>query len=509
MFKIKKIIASALMVVMTVSVMAGCGGNTAKVDDGDKPVIKVLMNSIASDPNQSATAKTIIEKTGYNVVYETLPQDRAAEKLNLIIASGDSYDYIITTTDMRSQFADYAKQGALLEVEDLVKEYGPNLLTYMSPESFDTMRIDGTLYGIPVPSISISQDGEKKASLSTMLLARKDWMDKAGITQKPQTIDEFTAMLQAFKDTDPGNNGSSNAPISLIAGGLNLHGVQGAFGIPHEWNEVDGKLVNVVEDPRYLDYVKYLKSLFDKGLLDPEFPTNKSATVKEKFTSGKLGIRATAYYDMGSVVDSLTKNCPGAEVEYLDALKDSEGNQYIGLTTGPLDRLVFIPRSAKNPEHAIKLMNLILEPENFREIAIGKEGVHYTVKDGEYWPIIPAFFDERADANNFLTGIDEKMYPVYWQARVKKDERVYEAYKYMQQPEVSRFALEQPTKYAPYFDSDKYTSVLSQLAADYFTNIVVGADTLDTYPQFIEKWRQEGGAAKTEELNNWYKEYNK
>ncbi|MBO5007897.1 MAG: extracellular solute-binding protein [Clostridia bacterium] len=509
MFKLKKLLASALLIAMTVPMLSGCGGDKSDTANGDKPVIKVLMNSMASDPNQSATAKTIEEKTGYKIVYETLPQDRAAEKLNLIMAGGDSYDYIITTTDMRAQFADYAKQGALLEVEDLIKEHGENLLKYMTPESFDMMRIDGTLYGIPVPSISISQDGEKKGSLSTMLSVRKDWMEKVGITEKPQTIDEFTAMLQAFKDKDPGNNGSSNAPLSLVAGNLTLPGVQGAFGIPHEWNEVDGKLVNIVEDPRYLEYIKYLKKLFDKGLLDPEFPTNKAATVKEKFTSGKLGIRATAYYDMGSVIDSLDKNCPGAKVEYLDALKDEDGNQHIGLTVGALDRLVFIPKSAKNPEHAIKLMNLMLEPDNFREIAIGKEGVHYTVKDGEYWPIIPKFFEERGDANNFLTGIDEEKYPIYWQARVKKDERVYEAYKYMQQPEVSRFGLESHTKYAPYFDSDKYTSVLSQISSDYFTNVIVGADSLDTYPEFLKKWKKEGGAAKTKELNEWYKKNKK
>ena len=66
-------------------------------------------------------------------------------------------------------------------------------------------------------------------------------------------------------------------------------------------------------------------------------------------------------------------------------------------------------------------LNAKLEPETFKGIALGKEGVHHEVKDEKYYPILPIFNDELNNASNFLTGVDEEKYPIYWQARVRKD----------------------------------------------------------------------------------------
>ena len=80
---------------------------------GPKPELKSLQIWQKDDYNTYPVAKFLEEKTGYKVQYDMLPQDKAADKLNILIASGEPYDAITTggTTDFKALFADYAKKG--------------------------------------------------------------------------------------------------------------------------------------------------------------------------------------------------------------------------------------------------------------------------------------------------------------------------------------------------------------------------------------------------------------
>ena len=43
------------------------------------------------------------------------------------------------------------------------------------------------------------------------------------------------------------------------------------------------------------------------------------------------------------------------------------------------------------------------------------------------------------------------------------------------------------------------------MANDYFIKVIAGEEDLDAgYDKFLEKWRSEGGAAISEDLNSWY-----
>lgn len=497
MRKRTKAVIGILAGTMLLGTVTGCGGKEA-AKDGAKPELKVLMNYMKEDPNTYPVAKDLEEATGYPVKYYTLPQDKPEEKLNLIMASNEAYDIIITTNNLRVSWADYAKKGALLELDELVDQYGANMKKAMKPESFDLMRMEGKLYGIPVPKIKIG----KSLNYTSMLVTRSDMLEKSG-AKYPETLDEFTAMLRAMKTA--GAEGETIAPL-CIKQMIELPGVVGAFGVPNLWNEVDGKLVSRVEDPRYLDYIRYMKSLYQEGLLDKEFPVNKSATLSEKFSSGRAGIIPITYSEAGTISNALAKNSQGAELTFLDAVSGKNGEMGIGTGESSLDRLVFIPKTAVHPEDAVKYMDAKLDEETFKLVAIGREGEHYKVEDGEYYPIAPKFFDERGSANNYLTGINEETYPGYWQTRVRKEQAVYDAYQYMSlDDERLEDAVANPVLDAPVFDSDKYVKIVNQMANDYFIKVIAGEEDLDAgYDKFLEKWRSEGGAAISEDLNSWY-----
>ena len=498
MRKKMKAIVGVLTATMLLGALSGCGGGNETAEGGAKPELKVLMNYMKEDPNTYPVAKDLEEATGYHVKYYTLPQDKPEEKLNLIMASNEPYDIIITTNNLRVSWADYAKKGALLQLDELVDEYGTNMKKVMKPESFDLMLMDGKLFGIPVPKIKIG----KSLNYTSMLVTRSDILEKSG-AKYPETLDEFTAMLRAMQTA--GIEGETIAPLS-IKQAIELPGIVGAFGVPNQWNELDGRVVNRVEDPRYLEYIRYMRSLYEEGLLDKEFPVNKSATLTEKFSSGRAAIIPITYSEAGTISNALANISPGAQLTFLDAVTGPNGDKGIGTSESSLDRLVFIPKTAEHPEDAVKYMDLKLDEETFKLTAIGREGEHYTVENGEYYPISPKFFDERGSANNYLTGINEETYPAYWQSRVRKEQAVYDAYKYMSlDDERLEDAVANPVLDAPVFDSDKYVKIVNQLANDYFIKVIAGEEDLDSsYDEFVEKWKSEGGAAITEDLNNWY-----
>lgn len=498
--KVQKAMVLAFAGTIAVSALAGCNaGESAKTETG-KPVLKVLMPHVKQDPNTYATAAMLEEETGYHVEYTMLPQDNPAEKLNLIMASKESYDIISTKNELRVNWADYAQKGALMELSELLDAHGQNLKAAMSESSFDLMRIDGKLYGIPTPS----QKPGPVFSFNNMLTARADLLAKYNITM-PKTLDEFTNVLRSLKQNVKLENGQDFAPLSIDTT-IEIPGIVGAFGIPNTWNEVNGKLVHRVEDPRYLEYIKYLTALYQEGLLDREFPTNKTATLNEKFSSGRAGMVTSFYWDIGTLTDALEKNEPSAKIAFVEAVSGPDGQKGIGVDTAALDRLAYIPKSAKHPEDAMKYMDMKMSDDFFIRLAIGDEGKHYTVENGEYMPILPTFFDECGMANEYLTGMNEKTYPKYWQARVRKDTRVYDAFKFMYiDEERYSVAVQNPIMYAPVFESDTSKKIIDQLANDFFIKVIAGEENLESgYNAFLAQWKAEGGEKMSEEVNAWY-----
>lgn len=475
------------------------GGTTAapSAESKPKPALKVLSIWQKEDYNTYPVAKVIEEKTGYKVQYDMLPQDKPQDKLNLIIASGEAYDSITTgggSGDL-ALYADYARKGALLELSGLIEKFGPNIKASILPESFEAMKVEGKLYGIPFKGVDF---------VGASLMIRQDWLDKLGL-KMPATLDELTEVLKAFKEKDPGGNGDKNTPLTIRSDSAFVDNIVGAFGLPNPYNDVGGSLVHRIMDPAYKDYAAYMADLYKQGLIDKEFAVNKDATAKEKFTSGRAGVLPVGWFDIPAIMDALTKNHPDAKAVYVPALKGKSGKSGFAMGSG-FDRITFIPKSSKNAEDAIKWMNAKLEKDTFKLIAIGEEGKHYTYKDGAYSPILPIFTEERNQANNYLTGVDERNYPTYWQARVRKDPRLFAGFEFLNLKTPAEQKFRNMLGLAPYLpEYAKNNQQLSTLVNDYTVKMIVGAEQPGGLEAFQQKFKSSGGEAGSKEINDWYK----
>jgi putative aldouronate transport system substrate-binding protein len=122
----------AALTLVSAAVITGCAAqkgsgsavkHTSSSDESSDPVTFVFYNADGvSDPWTDPVAKKITEATGVTLQTE-FPSDGDSHSVDLMIADGDYPDLIFAKNDVSS----LVEAGALLDLTDLINEYGPNI----------------------------------------------------------------------------------------------------------------------------------------------------------------------------------------------------------------------------------------------------------------------------------------------------------------------------------------------------------------------------------------------
>ncbi|WP_409346375.1 extracellular solute-binding protein [Paenibacillus sp. MBLB4367] len=499
---LKKSLVTVVSTALLATAAVGCGSGddkktgtsaspsaapaSASPSNGPKPQLKQLMQFDRYDPNKDPVATFLKEKTGYDVVYEQLPAENGDEKLNLLMANKEPYDIMKLSS---AQFAKLVSSGALEPLDDLLNKYGKNLKASISQESWDAVKVDGKIYAIPETGSGVT--------VSQSLVVRQDWMDELGL-KIPTTADELYNVLKTIKD---------KKKIIPLTGGKApvLPDIASTFGVTTTWKDSGGKLIHAVEDPGMKDYLTFMLKLYKEGLIDTEWPVNTADKAMQKMTSGQAAMFSLSWWIAPNLVNPFKKNFPNVALTTIPNLKNKEGKAQVLGTGTAVGWFISVPKFAKNKEEAIKYMDMKLQPDIFKELAIGKEGVHHTFKDGKYFPILPIFNDERNNGSAYLTGVDEKNYPTYWQARSRKDENVAAYFDKFQENAKGIIVLD-PLAKAPQLEGiSKNVQKLNKLQEDTFTKFITGAEPIENYDKFLQQWKSSGGDEMIKAANDWYK----
>ncbi|MDQ1914192.1 extracellular solute-binding protein [Paenibacillus sp. GD4] len=471
------------------------GTTPAPTAQGDankpKPEFKALLQYGRFDPNNEVVAKLLNEKTGYKVTYDMLPVENPDDKLNLLMANKEKYAFMLLSAP---QYSKLAASGALEPIDELVNKYGTNMKNVISQNSWNGAKLNGKIFGIP-------QTGSGTV-VNTALIVRQDWMDELGL-KPPTTRDELYNVMKTLKEKKNvmalSGGKSPLVPEILPTFGLTMVQSTATTG----WQDVNGKLVNAVENPNMRKYLEFMKKLYTEKLIDQEWSLNQANKVIENFTSGKAAIISNGYFNAPTVQNALLKNTPNAKIASLPYLKGDDGKVQVMGTAG-ISYYVGIPKWAENKEEIIKYLDLKLDKEIHKEATIGKEGVHHKVENGNYFPILPIFNDQYNNASTFLTGVDEKNYPIYWQARVRKDPILTDAFNKNQEAAKGNVVVD-PLAFAPPLEAiGKYNQKLQKLMEDTFLKFITGSEPLENYDKFLAQWKAEGGDEMTKSANEWY-----
>lgn len=324
-----------------------------------------------------------------NVTFDrvNVPLSDWEQRRSLLVGAGDAPEIIpVTYPGDETQFV---AGGAILPVSDYL-DYLPNFAAKVEEwglqDDIDNLRQeDGKFYLLP----GLHEQAKPQYSIAI----RSDLFEEAGITEDPQTWDEFAEQLRTVQEAHPeldypfSDRWSLNGPIeaTLQTAAPNF-GTQAGWGYGEGfWFDEDaGEFVYTGATDQYRSLVEYFAGLVDEGLMDPESITQDDDTAEAKFYSGQSAAIGTNDQEILRYRTSLEDaGVDGAEVRQIRVPAGPYGD-YLGSGSRTESGLM-ISSSAAESEHFVALLQFVdwlyFSEEGLEFAKWGVEGETYT-KDG-------------------------------------------------------------------------------------------------------------------------------
>jgi putative aldouronate transport system substrate-binding protein len=282
---------AVLLFVLDGTVFAGGGRQvTASANSGGPFKITILTRQSTGEiPSADNPAILAIEKiANVDLDITFVPNAAYAEKLAVTVASNDYPMVTLFTGNSKpsSMEVEAVRAGLFWKVGDYLKRY--KWLSELDDNRIQNASVDGELWGM----------FRWRPSVRDGFFYRKDWADKLGI-QPPKNMEDLYNMLKAFVEKDPDGNGRADTfgMAQEQSMGEVLQTLAPAFGLGNGYDEVNGKLIPIHLQPAYLEELKFIKRLYDNGLMNRDFPTIVEGRRDEMMGSGQYGM----------VIDSIDK----------------------------------------------------------------------------------------------------------------------------------------------------------------------------------------------------------
>lgn len=387
----------AAMMALTLAACSGGSGSNGQEANGDQPPEKLTnltywvqmvsqVSATLKSYNEIEAYKELEKVTGVKVDFQHPPEgQQAKEQFNLMLTSDklpDVIEYSWTSYPGGPEKA--IKDGKIIRLNELIDQHAPNLKKVLEahPEwKKEIMTDEGSIYAFPF----IRSHDRLKVFLGPTI--RQDWLDKLNL-EMPTTIDEWYAVLKAFKENDMNGNGKADEiPLYLAKGDVDAStAFLGAFGINAGFYQEGGTVKYGPTDPRFKEFLTVMNKWYQEGLLDRDFATTDAKLLEAKITGGQIG--AAVLYT-GSGIGN-----------YNTLMKDKDPNFHLVAAPYPVmnkgDKQIWgykdfaytgigaaITTSNKNPVETVKWLDYAYSEEGTLLFNFGKEGVSYTMENGK------------------------------------------------------------------------------------------------------------------------------
>lgn len=280
----KKVLSLILAVLMTASLLAGCGSESS--GGAEKLTALFCAHALTEDVNEMKWLAEFEKEAGVDVDWEVIRSDWNTVK-STRFASGDVPDILFNAT-VDSDYTTY--DGLFLDLTPYINETNTPNICAMFREEPETKALcttmEGRIYGLP-------KFQGKWPATNGVLFINKQWLDNLGLAV-PTTFTELQTVLKAFKENDANGNGDPNDEIPFD---FNCYGDNAFFNSAYSasklvcamgiqltnWgNEAyfaeDYKIKNYAVDERYKLFMKYLAGLYADGLINENAITNDYPT---------------------------------------------------------------------------------------------------------------------------------------------------------------------------------------------------------------------------------------
>lgn len=387
----KRAAALTLAGAMALSLTA-CGdgkqssGTTAKgsVAADGKPTITFMATSFFGTDLKNDKSDEVIKKyeeyTNTHVEWQWESNDTYTEKLGLTLMDKDNMPMVLTASgNLTANVVDAARKGAFWDLAPFLAdaESFPNL-SKANPEVLKALTVDGKVIAI-YRAREIGRYG---------FSYRTDWAEAVGITEEPKTVEDVYNMLYKFTYEDPDGNGKDDTyglELTKYTGPLDI--IQTWFGTGNEWVEQDGKLVPVHQTPEFKEALKWMKKIYDDGLVRKDWATVDSGTFSDSCKKGEAGSfidvmdgakRIWQYYKMNDV-KSVTDPSQIASMNLVGPINNTT------LATSGFNGFYMITKAGAKTEEDVKnclhFLDKMCDDEMLALADYGLEGVTYDLNE--------------------------------------------------------------------------------------------------------------------------------
>ena len=419
--KRRKICALLLTAAMAASVLGGCGGKSEPAASTDSSSTEAAATETAGADSAAATESTesaekadsaaasgeVIELTFYNAdgqedpwtdpvaqaiteatgikLKTEYPVSQDDETIALMIAEQDYPDMIFAKGDAGSLI----EAGALIDMTDLIEEYGPNIKKLYGEE------LDKLKYSADDPSIyqlsSYNVGGNVFTSSGT---AQVQWdVLKANDYKVPNSLAEFETMIKDYLAANPttedgldriGFTLSTSDWHWMITLGNPAGFIADAAPDNGQWLvDENNQGVYKFRSENEREYFRWMCRMYNEGILDPEFATQTHEDYIAKIASGRVVALFDAEWDYADGEKVLKADgkygstYAGLPLTMYEDQK-SAALMYQGLTTG---YGIGISTSCEDPVAAIKYLDFICSDEGQVLVQWGIQDVNYFIDE--------------------------------------------------------------------------------------------------------------------------------
>jgi len=356
-------------------------------------------------PEDNAWSKWIEEgvKRDLNIEIEWVTVPRFADggeetHIVTLMAAGTAPDVCVTYNEPAIQ--EYANMGGIIDMAPYINDYRDltvNLWNLLGQTNLHWSRNPdtGTIWCIQALLANNSR-------INTFV--REDWLAKLGLSE-PTNIDEFEAMLIAFRDNADlllGAEANRLIPFSLGEDvGWRANNLLVSF-VPDAMTDKDAFVYGFDDRqflyPGYKEGVRVLNKWFNDKLIWQDFSilgVQGNTTEDDNAKAGIVGAMIHNWdYPYRNGEDSIqmqAKSNRGEDAAFIavDAFKNDAGVHRKFLSNS-VDRKVFFSANNKEPLASIMYVDWISRPDVIRYLQIGDEGVVHNVLDDGTIEIISA-----------------------------------------------------------------------------------------------------------------------
>jgi putative aldouronate transport system substrate-binding protein len=375
----------------TSGVTKEASGDLENLNETGMPIVKdnISLNMFAgvavgaNDWNDIMIWNKYADMTNIDVTFDQIQSESLDEKRNLMLASGNLPDAFYAADIPPMDILKYGKQGTLIELNDLIDNYAPNLKQifkkYPDVEKALTFP-DGKIYSLP---------GFYSPEFLSLIVSSRPWINQEWLEaldmEMPETTADFYNYLKAVKEEAPGGNEDAIPYGAMDLDGL-IGWLRGSYGVGTKgraYIDEDPETKQVRFYPitdRYKEMLEYVHKLYDEGLIEQNIFSIDQNQYLANAGEGKYG--STVYWSPEDLFGKAGKAFVGGT-----ALEGPHGDKEFAKINYPAYNIgkFAITNQNEHPEATMRWIDYFYGDEGSKLAFMGIEGETYEVnEDGEY-----------------------------------------------------------------------------------------------------------------------------